>query len=268
MLSTLLLFSTLSLASGEPLSSEIKNWCTDLSRDLKSVKLDRCLSKDWKIAGSSVKNKPIPYLNWGDPQGRRILLIGSVHGDEITSVSLVFRWLETLEMIPKDSPLRKQYYLLAPLLNPDGYYIRPRTRVNANGVDLNRNFQSKRWDKDAHVFWKLKSRLDPRRNPGPKSGSEPETLIVQKFIEDFNPALIVSVHAPYGLIDFDGPACFPENIRSPLKVKALGAFPGSLGQYAGVEKKIPVITVELADHKMMPSQKVIDDLMDYVLRTK
>ncbi len=49
-------------------------------------------------------------------------------------------------------------------------------------------------------------------------------------------------------VDYDGPAeALAEAMSraSGLRVKKLGASPGSLGSYAGVELKIPIVTLEL-----------------------
>ena len=56
--------------------------------------------------------------------------------------------------------------------------------------------------------------------------------------------------------------------KSPLPVKALGSFPGSLGRYAGIERNIPVITVELRMAKVVPDHKAIEELFHYVLNSK
>ncbi len=252
-------------AAGATNPPEIGKWCADLHHDLLSVNLERCNGRDWLNGGASMQGRPIPFTYWGNPNGRRVLVLGSVHGDEITSVSMLFRWMDFLDRTRKESFLRENYYLLAPLVNPDGYYIRPRTRVNASGVDLNRNFRSQLWAQQALLHWRSKTKSDLRRFPGKKAGSESETRLVEKWIEEFKPELIVTVHAPYGLIDHDGPVHFPK-AGSPLPVKTVGSFPGSLGQYAGVEKKIPVVTVELGAAKKMPDQKTIEDILIFVMK--
>jgi hypothetical protein len=247
--------------------NELKEWCEKLSSDLKSVNLNRCLNTDWLLAGHSVLKRPIFYTMWGDPKKRRVLVIGSIHGDEITSVSLTFRWLEILKSIPKDSILNQNYFMVIPLLNPDGYYKRPRTRANANGVDLNRNFNTENWNTHALRYWQIKTKKDPRRFPGNAPASEPETKIVQKLIDEFKPEFIISIHAPYGLIDYDGKVEFPK-IKKPMLVKRLGTFPGSLGQYAGIEKNIPVVTLELKNSMQMPPQKTIEELLEFIVLVK
>ncbi len=257
----------LSLLSAHAAPEEIQKWCRALSTDLLSVKYDKCVAHDWKIEGRSVKGDIIPHATWGNPNGKRVLILGSIHGDELSSVSLAFRWFDFLDVVRKESFLRQMNFMIAPLVNPDGYFIRPRTRQNANGVDVNRNFETKEWETIAPVYWRGKAKSEPRRLPGKKAGSEPETKLVQKWIAEFKPDLIISVHAPYGLIDYDGELQFP-NEKTILPVKKLGAFPGSLGQYAGIERNIPVITVELMTAKRLPDQTAIGNLFVFLLKAK
>jgi hypothetical protein len=262
------------------LSDELSAWCGHLSHELRSVSLERCLSRTWKIEGQSAKGKPIPSLRWGkevlDKEGvatkdgaggQRILVLGAIHGDEISATSMVFRWIDFIEKTKKDSFLRRSEYMFFPLVNPDGFDASPRSRTNAGGVDLNRNFSTSKWDEQAVKFWKNKAGADPRRFPGKKPASEPETQVVERAIQEFKPDLIISVHAPYCLVDHDGPIAFPE-AKSPLPVRALGAYPGSLGTYAGVERNIPVVTPELPNAKQMPEVKAVEDLFLFIMRSK
>lgn len=60
----------------------------------------------------------------------------------------------------------------------------------------------------------------------------------------FKPDLIVSIHAPYGVLDFDGPMLPPTKLGR-LYLDQVGVFPGSLGNYGGIQNAMPVVTVEL-----------------------
>jgi hypothetical protein len=51
-------------------------------------------------------------------------------------------------------------------MNPDGMLKSQPTRTNANGVDLNRNFPTPHWDKEAPRYWQQRTSNDPRRYPG------------------------------------------------------------------------------------------------------
>jgi hypothetical protein len=193
----------------------------------------------------------------------RILLVGGIHGDELTSAAVVFEWLQLLAAQP-----RQDYnWQLVPLLNPDGMLARPATRVNANGVDLNRNFPTPGWQQEAPAWWVQKTRRDPRRYPGRAPLSEPESRWLHQEIERGKPDLVVAVHAPYKLLDYDGPAPPPERFGS-LRIDRVGVFPGSLGNYGGYHKKVPVITIELPNARQMPSpeetRRIWDDMQRWI----
>jgi hypothetical protein len=113
-------------------------------------------------------------------------------------------------------------------------------------VDLNRNFPTKDWEKDAVNYWKKETKSNPRRFPGEKSGSEPETQCALKHIEDFKPDFIVSIHTPLKVLDYDGPKVRPPKFDY-LPWKNLGHFPGSLGRYMWFERKVPVLTMEMKE---------------------
>lgn len=209
-----------------------------------------------KIGGTSVKGRPLVYIEYGDPKATNTTLILSmVHGDEITPLYLGFQiatWAK--ENLPKNPNTR---LVIAPLVNPDGFLGFPKTRVNARGVDCNRNFATKDWKRDALKAWKVKFHSEKRRFPGHKPNSEPETLFQKMLIEKFNPQKIVSIHSPLNMIDYDGPDHMKldefskeyiqkcEDLRKRVKAKSTGFFPGSLGNYSGQELGIPTITLEL-----------------------
>ena len=49
------------------------------------------------------------------------------------------------------------HWRFIPALNPDGLFSKPPRRVNANGVDLTRNFSTPNWVRDAKVYWEKES---------------------------------------------------------------------------------------------------------------
>jgi hypothetical protein len=182
----------------------------------------------------------------------RVLVIGGIHGDELTAVSIVFRWIELLQMPSADAA--QYHWRVVPLMNPDGLLARAPRRVNARGVDLNRNFPTDDWFADAHRYWRVSTRRDPRRFPGTAPGSEPESRWLHDEITRFRPDVIVSVHAPHDVLDFDGPPGIePPQRFGPLYLRPLGVYPGSLGNFGGLKEGIPVVTLELPHALKMPT---------------
>ena len=71
--------------------------------------------------------------------------------------------------------------------------------------------------------------------------------------------MIISVHAPYGVLDYDGPRDPPQRLGF-LKLHLLGTYPGSLGNYAGLYLGVPVITLELPRAGLMPTRAQVSQL--------
>jgi hypothetical protein len=196
----------------------------------------------------SAEGRPIPHVDslraaaHGDKRGKRILLLGLIHGDEGPAGEMALEWAERLTGIPHRNDWRS-----VPILNPDG--LRKNTRTNARGVDLNRNFPTVDWSENAVGYWKKQGKMDPRRFPGDGPASEPETRCVIDQIGDFKPDFIISVHTPYHVLDFDGPKMkFPPYRDLPWR--ALGNFPGSLGRFMWKDKQVPVLTIELGTERI------------------
>lgn len=259
-------------AAGTP-NNEIAYWCSQLQSRLHSVSAERCQREPFATAPQrTAGGRSLVWLDVGhaadktDSPKKRLLVIGGIHGDELTSVSTVFRWIESMRA-PDAAAYR---WRVIPLANPDGLYARPSTRTNGRGVDVNRNFATADWDRDAQAYWRTRTGRDPRRNPGPAAASEIETRWLQAQVEQFQPDLIISVHAPYNLLDYDGPVPLPLRFGR-LSLNRLGVYPGSMGNYAGLERKIPVVTIELPHATVMPQprdqQQLWADMLKWMQET-
>lgn len=229
------------------------DWCLHLAPRLPGITKADCQSSGLVATGvKSRRGFPIltrdiaPAAKVKEPP--RILLIGGIHGDELTASAIVFRWMQWLGR-PEAAAF---HWRVAPVVNPDGLLAARPQRVNAGGVDLNRNFPTPGWHKDAPRYWARATGSDPRRFPGAAPLSEPESRWVNEEIERFRPQLIISVHAPFGVLDFDGPVPPPRRFGR-LVFAPVGVYPGSLGNYSGLHKNIPVITIELPNARTMPS---------------
>lgn len=246
----------------------VERACERIGGRLASVGAQMCLDAHLSSGDlASHRGFPLLYRDFMPGSSRqtpfRVLLIGGIHGDELSSVSIVFQWMQKLER----ERLQPFHWRVIPALNPDGLLQNRASRVNANGVDLNRNFATPDWNADALSYWQRVTRSDRRRYPGPRALSEPETRFLVQQIEAFKPDAIVSVHAPFGILDYDGPLDPPQRFGY-LRLQPLGIYPGSLGNYAGIALKLPTITLELPHAGIMPSaaqsQRVWADMLRWL----
>ena len=254
-----LLFATCCDALSAP-SAALTGWCQRLAPRLPGVSVADCVASQL-ISSGAASHHGFPILT-RQVQARaeqassspvRVLLLGGIHGDELTASAIVFKWLQQL-----DTPLAKDFiWEVVPVLNPDGLLAARPSRVNGRGVDLNRNFPTPNWELEARRYWVQTTASDPRRFPGTGPLSEPETRWLNREIARFKPNVIISVHAPFGVLDFDGPAPIPERFGR-LQFSRVGVYPGSLGNYGGKLNHIPVITIELPNSLKMPSDMDIE----------
>jgi protein MpaA len=126
--------------------------------------------------GMSVQQRPITALRRGDPEGRRVLIIGVIHGDEQAGLQIVALLAEL--PVPDGVDL-----YLVHSMNPDG--VAANTRHNAHGVDLNRNFP---------YNWGPIAEPGDWQYAGPAEASEPETRAVVGFITGLRPDLVIWYH--------------------------------------------------------------------------
>ncbi|MBF0273510.1 MAG: murein peptide amidase A [Magnetococcales bacterium] len=235
--------------------------CAKIGGKLRSVDPMACQNFNLQATGAhSVNGLPILIKEYppqpSRPPQARVLLLGGIHGDEYSSVSIVFKWMEILDA--HHSGLF--HWRIVPLVNPDGLLREASQRTNAHGVDLNRNFPTTDWQRESRDYWMNKTNSDPRRYPGPAPLSEPESRWVAEEIERFRPNAIVSLHAPFGLLDFDGPPTTPPERLGALYLTLLGTYPGSLGRFAGIQKKLPIITIELPFAGVLPNPTEITSM--------
>jgi protein MpaA len=237
-----------------PSLGDLPAWCAAIVQVHAAIGEERCReSRLQATGGRSVRGTPLWSVDVAPEAAGlplRVLVLGGIHADEVASVSLVFDWIERSQR--EANP--RVHWRMTPLVNPDGFLRSPPTRVNARGVDLNRNFATDDWHARARTYWVGKTRRDPRRYPGPRPLSEPEAQWVHHQIERFAPDLIVAVHAPYGVLDFDGPPPPPSRLGS-LLLDQVGVFPGSLGNYGGLVLGVPVVTLELTNAGKIPERE-------------
>jgi murein peptide amidase A len=195
--------------------------------------------------GASVQGRPLLAYEAPAPEPNspseplHALFIGVVHGDEGISGQLLQYWLQQKTLAQEPLP---PGLLLLPVMNPDG--LDAETRTNHNGVDLNRNFPTENWSAVAE---------SAHYHPGPRPGSEPETQAMLRLIQTRQPKVIITVHSPYRVVNYDGPAQTLAHAMAACNgypvVESIGyPTPGSFGTWAGIERQIPIITLELPDN--------------------
>jgi len=203
------------------------------------------------VVGLSVNQKAIHAWQFGS--GKEFIhLYGGFHGDEPEGIDLALRFKD--HFLKPENALHHVKLIVVPVVNIDGCLAK--TRVNTNGVDLNRNFPTKNWSPDAS---------EKKYFPGERANSEPEVRGIVKLIDDYPPKKIFTLHSliPHQ-INYDGPAKALAEVMSkvngyPVTDEIGYHTPGSLGEYAGEEKKIPVITYELPE-KISPEKAWTDSL--------
>jgi len=248
-------------------------WCNRLTPRLPGVNAAGCQRSGLQPTGATSRNgfpilmrsiPPAKSAKKGEPV--RVLLLGGIHGDELTAAAIVFQWMQLLQA----PPAHAFHWHVAPVVNPDGLLAAKPQRVNANGVDLNRNFPTPGWEQDAKRYWMKTTGSDPRRFPGQSPLSEPESRWLNAEMERFKPHVIISVHAPFGVLDFDGPAKPPRRFGR-LYYSRVGVYPGSLGNYGGMHKNVPVITIELPNAQAMPPRdevlRIWKDMLAWIERS-
>ena len=206
----------------------------------------------------TLNGNSIELYNTGK-ESAKVLAIGVFHGDEPQGKYLIERFLKAFD---KDVSM-----LFIPCLNPDG--LTSGTRTNSRGVDLNRNFPTLNWGKNEGE----NATCDDAKSAyygGNAPASEIETKFLVNVIEKYKPKLILTIHAPYKVVNYDGPAKefaekISEIIKYPVEASIGYPTPGSFGTYCGVERNLPVITLELdeeipVENLIRPVFKVFDYL--------
>lgn len=163
---------------------------------------------------------------------KKILIIGVFHGDEPQGEYFIKSYLENY---PKET---KNSLYFIPRLNQNN------ERKNLNGVDLNRNFPTKNWCKSENCNY----------FGGNCANSEIETQFLVKLINENNFNAIITIHSPYKVVNYDGPAQaladkLSEILGYPTSNDIGYPTPGSFGTYCGVERKIPTITIEIDEEE-------------------
>lgn len=204
------------------------------SRGQGSLGDDRCATS----IGTSREGRPIEARTFG--RGPiRAYLIGSIHGDEGEGRSALDEIVRELGRGTGGTTVR-----FVRDMNPDGTHRG--SRSNSAGVDLNRNWPA--------------ANFRPAHDRGRVPLSEPESAAVHADMVRFDPHMIIVLHSARGgpFVNFDGPssaAALSERFVQAARasgdarwktVAEMGySTPGSMGSYFGVDRGLPILTIEL-----------------------
>ena len=165
--------------------------------------------------GDSVLGRPITAERYGELGGRRVLVIGVIHGNEDAGVAII----DELRATPP--PPGVELWLVESM-NPDGQAADD--RHNANDVDLNRNFP--------YNWGPIGEPGDPQY-AGTGPASEPETRAIVDFVSELRPDITIWYHQDlYVIAPAEGREGRVRERYAELTGLPIGAITG--GTYTGV----------------------------------
>ena len=165
--------------------------CGDDSPEAPSLSGPRPETLTVETIGASVQGKPIQAVSLGT--GRSVVLvIGGLHtGVENPAADLAEQLARYIGQHVKELPPAVSVTFI-PRANPDGYANQ--TRINANGVDLNRNWPTADWAPEA-------IHGDEIVSGGPSPLSEPETSALHAYMDALAPVAVISLHGFGALVE-------------------------------------------------------------------
>ncbi|MES9601931.1 DUF2817 domain-containing protein [Actinomadura sp. NPDC000929] len=193
------------------------------------------------LLGRSVQGRPIVAVELGNPRAaRRVLVVGCLHGDEQAGVPVAHA------LAARTGPTDTNLWVV-PTFNPDG--MASRTRGNAHGVDLNRNFPA---------GWRPIDSRGSVNYSGPRPLSEPESRYAADLIRRIRPTIGIWFHQHLAVVDdSEGPKDverrFARDVGLPLR--SLTHFPGSVTGWENTVVRSSAFVVELPAGRL-PAQAV------------
>lgn len=177
---------------------------------------------EYHVLGYSVQNREIFGLRISDnvqveENEPEIMFWANIHGDEYASGEIAYDWAMDLLDAYGANPIATGFVddneiWVVPLLNPDGHELG--TRVNANGIDLNRDFG---WNWDG---W----------GGSPSAYSQVETRLLQDFLLENNVTLSVTGHCSGNVFLY--PWCDkPNDSQEDALVQSVGALYANASNY-------------------------------------
>jgi murein peptide amidase A len=210
------------------------------------------------IIGYSVEGRPIEAYSFGQGELHYLIVAGIHGGYEGNTIDLANQLLVYLSEHPNAVPSGDTLYLI-PDMNPDGAARgrNPDGRVNANGVDLNRNFPARNWQPD----WDHGNCWNERPTTGGVArGSEPETRAIASFILSHRIQAMISYHSAALGVFPGGDPWQPESERLAKALSEATGYPyppidigcvytGTLADWAVETGVGAAVDMELSTHR-------------------
>jgi len=211
-----------------------------------------------RLIGYSVLDRPINVYTFGQGESQYLIIAGIHGGYEGNTVDLANELMVYISQHSGSIPSGSMLYVI-PDMNPDAV-ARGRNvdaRVNANGVDLNRNFPTPNWvaDWDHSNCWN-----DRPTTGGIYGGSEPETKAVMNFIVSHHIQAMISYHSaalgvfpggdPWQAASKDLAAALSNVTGYPYPPVDIGCiYTGTLADWAVEHGVGAAVDMELANHR-------------------
>ena len=225
------------------------------------------------VIGQSVLGSPLTVHQFGSGPIHRMIVAGIHGGYEWNTIHLAEKVIEYLKANPSAVPSDVTLYIL-PSINPDGYNkeFGAKGRANANGVDINRNFDA---------FWKVDWEREGCWNiesitAGTAPNSEPETRALESFLMEYNIDALISYHsAALGIFPGGQPAdAYSVHLAEALHKESDYPYPpleygckysGQLIDWASAHN-IAAVDIELSTHSELDYEinlKVVERFLNW-----
>ena len=233
-----------------------------IDKGLPSGSNDEASAEAWKFdsrticgysatIGSSVQGRAITAYYFGNGSNT-LLFTGAIHGSEASSYTTMQAWVEYLQANAHTIPADKRI-VVVPNTNPDG--VANRTRDNARGVNVDRNFPAANWAKDIESA----NGVQPGGG-GTAAGSEPEAMTLIKLTRQLRPRLSISYHSQGKLVGankYGDSVAIGAAYASTVGYRTMFdnaeavmgyAITGEYEEWMGEELGTPAILIELPSH--------------------
>ena len=167
----------------------------------------------WSDIGYSVQRRELSLATIGYSGRTAVVIVGSIQGDQDSTRDLVNSLITQINNNKQSIPAGTMFYFI-PSINPDGNTSG--SRYNANGVDLNRNWDTRDWRPDPPVPGYPQGKAGAG---GRTPFSEPETRALRDLLSQLQ-----SQGVDLRVIEFHA------SVNSPNEVYAAGSRSGNVAR--------------------------------------